>query len=139
MVELVEEDTFEGKCVGEPPRGRGGSENSLGENYPSSQEPRAFLCRLQRQLPRLWVGGTITPPQAHALVLLSTPNFALGFEEWFPSFPSHFILHLFFCIFSYHRMYHTTPRCHSFPPFWIDSQYLSEEGPGLIFNGHVPI
>lgn len=138
MVELVEEDTFEGKCVGEPPSGRGVREQ-FGRKLPLKPGAQGLYLSSAGQLPRLWVGGTITPPQAHASVLLSTPNLALGFEEWFPSFPSHFILHLFFCIFSYHRMYHTTPRCHSFPPYWIDSQDLREAGPGLIFNGHVPI
>lgn len=63
----------------------------------------------------------------------------LALRNGFLVFPSHFILHLFFCMFSHHCMYHTTPQFHSFPPCWIDSQYLSEEGPGLIFNGYVPI
>ena len=52
-------------------------------------------------LPEPQVDGVITPPLVHALVLISTQTSLLAVRNAVLVFPSHFILHLFFCTFSH--------------------------------------
>lgn len=104
MADMVPEDTRTQVYRGAP----WGQREVWEKMLPQAQQ--LFLSIPGSQLlPEPQVDGAITPPLVHALVLISTQTSLLAVRNAFLVFPSHFILHLFFCTFSHVMVtYYTT-------------------------------